>query len=266
MSYIVKLADLPPKLESLDLILDKIVEGDCLELMRRMPSGVVDAVITDPPYNVGYHYETYTDSLKDEDYQELLRQTIAPPSVVIHYPEDMFVVSLAIGELPEKCVAWVYNANTPRQWRMVSWFGIEPDFSLVRQPYKNQLDARIKKLVAAGSLGRSLYDWWDVQQVKNVSEEKTDHPCQIPLEVMENVVGVTPAKLIFDPFLGSGTTAVAAKKLGRHFIGCEINADYCKIAERRLLELDAQPKLFNPQEAVAEQRPLIAPAEAGWRE
>jgi DNA modification methylase len=215
--------------------------------MKLLPDGCVDAVITDPPYNVGYHYEGYHDALKDEEYQELLRQTLSPPSVVIHYPEDMFLVSLAINELPEKCAAWIYNANTPRQWRMAAWFGIRPDFSLVKQPYKNQGDRRIRELIARGSLGGDLYDWWDIQQVKNVSDEKTDHPCQIPIEVMENIIGVTPAETILDPFLGSGTTAVAAKKLGRHFLGFEINPDYCKIAEERIGLVEAQPNLFEPK-------------------
>ena len=221
-----------------------VVCGDCLELMKALPDGSVDAVITDPPYNVGCHYEGYHDALQDEEYKELLRCAVPPPSVVIHYPEDMFVVSLALGELPEKCAAWIYNANTPRQWRMIAWFAICPDFSLVKQPYKNQADRRIQELLARGSLGGNLYDWWDVQQVKNVSEEKACHPCQIPIQIMERILGVTPAETILDPFLGSGTTAVAAKKLGRHFLGFEINPNYCKIAEERIALVEAQPNLF----------------------
>lgn len=103
----------------------------------------------------------------------------------MHYPEDMFGISNALNELPEKCAAWVYNANTPRQWRMISWFGCEPDFSLIKQPYKNSDDARIRRLTENGSQGCNLYDWWNDEQVKNVSEEKTVHPCQIPLAVDE---------------------------------------------------------------------------------
>ena len=70
------------------------------------------------------------------------------------------------------------------------------------------------------------------------------HPHQKPVSLIIELINKSPQGIILDPFLGSGTTAVAAKKLGRHFIGCEISPDYCKIAERRLLELDAQPGLF----------------------
>ena len=209
-----------------------IICGDAVRLMQTIPSDAL--VVTDPPYNIGMNYDIYQDSLKDEDYHELLRITCRPPSVVIHYPEDMFVVSMALAELPEKCVAWVYNANTARQWRMASWFGIQPNFSLVKQPYKNPKDKRIQKLIASGSEGRALYDWWEVQQVKNVSKEKTAHPCQIPLEVMRRIVAVTPSNLIVDPFLGSGTTAEACKLGGRDFIGFDVNESYCQIAKNRL--------------------------------
>ena len=210
----------------------EIICGDAVLLMRTVPHDAV--VITDPPYNVGLKYDTYSDSLKDEAYHELLRIVARPPSVVIHYPEDMFVVSMALGELPEKCVAWVYNAHTPRKWRLIAWFGCRPNLALLKQPYKNPTDKRIRKKIEAGSLGCSLYDWWEVQQVKNVSKEKTEHPCQIPLEVMSRIVGITEANLIVDPFLGSGTTAVAAALANRKFMGFDVSEKYCQIARDRL--------------------------------
>ena len=192
----------------------KLYHGDCLEILSKIESGTV---VTDPPYNIGYHYNEYHDALKDEEYHNLLQRTVSSPSVVIHYPEDMFLVSYAIGEFPEKCVSWVYNAHTPRQWRMISWFGIKPDFSLVKQPYKNLRDKRILTKLEKGHKGANLYDWWETQQVKNISEEKTNHPCQIPLKVMKNIIEITPCELIIDPFLGSGTTAIACEHLGRRW-------------------------------------------------
>lgn len=208
-----------------------LYHADCLSVIKHLD---YDCVVTDPPYNVGYHYEKYHDALKDYEYQELLNRAIGVPSVVIHYPEDMFVVAQAIGEYPEKCVAWVYNANTPRQWRMAAWFGIKPDFSLKKQPYKNPNDKRILELIAKGSNGTNLYDWWNVQQVKNISDEKTEHPCQIPSEVMDNIISITPAGIILDPFAGSGTTLFSAKRLGRKAIGIEIDRGYCEIIAKRL--------------------------------
>lgn len=80
-----------------------------------------------------------------------------------------------------------------------------------------------------------MYDWWNVNQVKNVSKEKTKHPCQMPLEIMKNIVSTLPAgSIVFDPFMGSGTTAQACIDLGYDFIGCEIDKDYYEIAKKRI--------------------------------
>lgn len=210
-----------------------IYHGDCREILPQLEGATV---ITDPPYNIGYHYDEYKDSLTEEEYRELISSTVRTPSVVLHYAEDMFGIASALNELPNKCTAWVYNANTPRMWRMVAWFGCYPDFSLIKQPYKNSSDSRIQKLIENGSLGRDLYDWWNDEQVKNVSKEKTEHPCQIPLAIMTKVVGITPCELILDPFMGSGTTLRAAKDLGRRAIGIEIEEKYCEIAAKRLAQ------------------------------
>jgi len=79
-----------------------------------------------------------------------------------------------------------------------------------------------------------LYDWWNVNQVKNVSK-KHCHPCEMPLKIMENIIGILPKEyIIIDPFMGTGTTGVACKKLNRDFIGIEIDVEYYKIAESRI--------------------------------
>jgi site-specific DNA-methyltransferase (adenine-specific) len=207
-----------------------LYHGDCREVLPTL-AGVV---VTDPPFNVGYHYDTYTDRLGADDYAALLAVACRTPAVVIHYPEAMFTVAQAIGEVPTRAAAWVYNSNTPRQWRMVAWFGVAPDFRVVKQPYKNPTDSRVRSLIEAGSEGTSLYDWWEVDQVKNVSDEKTGHPCQMPLEVMRRIVGVTPGDVIIDPFAGSGTTLRAAKDLGRRAIGIEMDERYCEMTARRM--------------------------------
>jgi DNA modification methylase len=199
----------------------------------RQAADVDGVVMTDPPYNVGYHYATYDDRLTDGEYLELLRLACRAPSVVIQYPEPMFRIA-SVLEPPAKVVAWVYNANTPKQWRTIAWFGVTPDLSLVRQPYKNPTDRRVAALIAAGNEGPPVYDWWHIDQVKNVSDEKTGHPCQVPLDLMARIVAVTPSEVIVDPFAGSGTTLRAAKDAGRRAVGFEMDESYCEMAATRL--------------------------------
>lgn len=83
--------------------------------------------------------------------------------------------------------------------------------------------------------GGRLYDWWNVNQVKNVSKAKTKHPCQMPLEIMKNIIGILPqGSVIIDPFMGSGTTAEACIDLGYDFVGVEIDAEYFGISRERI--------------------------------
>ena len=75
--------------------------------------------------------------------------------------------------------------------------------------------------------------------------ERRFHPHQKPVSLIQYLMGKVAAETVLDPFLGSGTTAVAAKKLGRHFLGFEISPEYCKIAEERIARMEAQPNLFD---------------------
>lgn len=197
--------------------------------------------ITDPPYNVGYHYDEYDDSMTVESYRCLLRQ-IPSPRVIIHYPEPTInILPFAFHDTEcQKAVQWVYNGNTPRNHRTISWWGCKPDFNRVRQPYKNPNDKRIKELIKKGKTGARLYDWFNVNQVKNVSKEKTAHPCQIPVEVFEKIIKLSIDEneyndyIVIDPFAGSGSSGMACKNLGIKYIGFEISYDYCELANRRL--------------------------------
>ena len=203
-------------------------------------------IITDPPFNIKYHYGKYKDNLKEKDYFEWLETILTMynmPFVVIHYPEQLYKLSFQVGLFPERVVSWVYNSNTGKQHRDIAFFGIKPNFNLVKQPYKNLNDKRIQKRIKNGCKGGKLYDWWNINQVKNVSKDKTSHPCQMPVEVMKNIIGILPKDiLVIDPFTGSGTTAVACKELGRDFIGFEIDEEYYQIAVDRLNEITQEDK------------------------
>ena len=202
-------------------------------------------IVTDPPFNINYKYNTYNDNMEEDEYYEMLDFFFHDlPSVVIHYPENLYKLAFQIGKFPEKVISWVYNSNTAKQHRDIAFFDVKPDMSKVRQPYKNPNDKRIKERIRKGYEGAKLYDWWNINQVKNVSKEKTNHPCQMPLEVMENIIGILPDNcLIIDPFMGSGTTGVAVLEMNkkqnanRSFIGIELDKNYFKIAEKRIEEI-----------------------------
>ena len=213
------------------------INGDCFEIIEDLVRSVDNPVIvSDPPFNIGYHYNTYKDKLPHEEYVEKMKSIFSLcPSVIIHYPESIYELSLAMDKCPQKVVSWVYNSNTGKQHRDIAFFDIKPDFKRVTQPYKNPNDKRIKKLIKEGHTGSKLYDWWNINQVKNVSKEKTAHPCQMPEEVMDNVIGILPSNItVIDPFMGSGTTGVSCKKRGISFIGIEQDKEYYDIAEERL--------------------------------
>jgi DNA modification methylase len=229
----------------------KIYNEDSLDFIRSAElDGKKFIIVTDPPYNMGYHYNSYDDNLPEEDYFELLNDVLfarGNPFVVIHYPESLYKLSFQVGVFPERVVSWVYNSNTPRQHRDIAFFGVKPNFTKVKQPYKNPTDKRIAERIANGIEGSKLYDWWEINQVKNVSDDKYDHPCQIPLEVMKRIIGVLPKDyIIVDPFMGTGTTGVACLELGYDFIGIEIDEKYFEIANDRLngIKPNGQTDLF----------------------
>ncbi len=201
----------------------------------KIPKGLT---ITDPPYNQGYHYNGYKDRIVEDDYIDLLSK-IPTPCVIIHYPEETInLLPKAIGVKCEQVVCWVYNSNTGKQSRLISWWGCKPDFRKVRQPYKNLNDKRIQKRIAEGKTGAKIYDWWNINQVKNVSKEKTEHPCQIPEEVIGKIIKTTAEEnqTIIDVFAGSGTTSKVAYDLGYDTISYEVDKKYCDIINKRIYE------------------------------
>ena len=83
--------------------------------------------------------------------------------------------------------------------------------------------------------GGGLYDWGNVNQVKNVSKKSLNHPCVMPIKVMENIIGILPRDaVIFDPFMGTATTGIACKKYNVKFVGCEIDPYYFELAKKRI--------------------------------
>lgn len=225
----------------------KLYNEDCRAIINDIIStyGTEKTIIvTDPPFNINYHYNTYKDNLKENEYYTYLGNILSlTKSVVVHYPESLYKIAFQIGKSPERVISWVYNSNTAKQHRDIAFFEVTPNMKQVLQPYKNLNDKRIKERMERGCKGAKLYDWWEINQVKNVSKEKTKHPCQMPLEVMKRVIGILPYdSTIVDPFMGSGTTGMAVLEMNkeqnvqREFIGIEIDEEYFNIAKERLEE------------------------------
>lgn len=215
-----------------------VVQGDSY---RDAPSYIDDktVIVTDPPYNIRYHYKTYRDNKKDSEYWEDLRDLFSLcPSCVIMYPESLYVLAAYMDQIPLKVTSWVYNANTERQHRDAAYFGVKPNFNLYKQPYKDMNDPRCIELFKRTGGARS-YDWKECPQVKNKNKDTAGtgivHPCQMPVEIMKWIVGIIPTEYkILDPFSGSGTTGVACALLNRDFIGIELDEDYVRLANERI--------------------------------
>ena len=221
--------------------MNPVIIGDAKELIATVSQDAF--IISDVPYNQGYHYATYKDRMGADDYLAMLHTVFAGrKAVIIHYPEE--TINLMGGGAMGRCeqvVSWVYNSNTAKQSRLVTWWNCKPDFRKIGQPYKNPTDKRIAKRIAEGKTARA-YDWWEIDQVKNVSKKDNPHPCPIPYELARRIVVSTtePGDMVCDPFAGSSTVLLAARDNGRRFMGFELDPLYADYSNRKLAETDPQ--------------------------
>lgn len=240
-----------------------IIHGDCLEELKKLPENSVDLIVTDPPYNIGYKYASYKDTLSEQEYFdwqiEVLREcerilTENGSLFYLNYPEFNSKVFVALSEdfemKPVEIIAWVYNTHNSgkplrKSFRTWIWASKGNPKNKFTGEYKNPDDKRVKLLIEKGAKPTE-YDWWHMEQVKNISSEKTEHPCQLPVAMIRKIILACSEEgdVVLDPFLGSGTVAVAAHELKREFIGIEIERSYICISEERLAIIDNQPALF----------------------
>jgi site-specific DNA-methyltransferase (adenine-specific) len=193
-------------------------------------------IVSDPPYNQNYHYNQYSDTLEQANYENLLIAAFkGRKAVIVHYPEESInLLPRLLGKCQE-VVSWVYPSNTRKQHRLVTWWNCKPDFTKLGQAYKNPQDKRIASRIEQGKMAR-LYDWWEINQVKNVSKGNNPHPCPIPYELAYRLIAITSMQndTIIDPFAGSGTIIKAAYDLHRKGIGYEIDKSYADYANETL--------------------------------
>lgn len=135
---------------------NQIYLGDAYELIKQIPKDRTVILVTDPPFNIGYHYDVYSDNMKEDEYYESIATLIKAcngMAVIIHYPEPLHRLSMELKQAPLKVVSWVYNSNTPRQHRDIAYYGFKPAMKQVVQPYKNPDDKRIAERIKRGIVG-----------------------------------------------------------------------------------------------------------------
>lgn len=266
LHYLAQCVCVTEKQTDLSAILDRTVHGDMLSVCVFLPEKSVDLLIADPPYNLTKSYNGSTFSKrKTADYESYTRQWLTAVRPLLKDTASIYVCcdwesSLIIGNVLQE----FFTVRNRITWQREKGRGAKANwkngmediwFATVGEEYTFNLDAvKIrKKVIAPYRENGKPKDWqqteqgnfrdtcpsnfWDDITVPFWSmDENTAHPTQKPEKLIAKLILASsdPGQIILDPFLGSGTTSVVAKKLGRHFIGIEQQDTYCVWAQQRL--------------------------------
>lgn len=204
----------------LEEMINKVHCANCLEFMRDMPDGCVDLIVTDPPYPETAHFETDKEYLR-VCFQECFRILRDDSFLVMDYRRQNLVDYInLLSSFSYFDMIIAFRSNSMANCSM----GFDKFIpSLVMAKGNAKVRNRRYNAISSARTVEALEGWHG-------------HPTQKPLNYYCLKVHLFSNNndIIFDPFVGSGTTAIACKELGRNFIGIEINPDYCKIAENRL--------------------------------
>lgn len=219
-----------------DDFINKIICGDCLEVMKEMPDGCVDLIITDPPYKLSQRYGGGIDADNLMAVAGILKampqiSRILKPNrfAIIFY--DNRILPFLFESIKGTNLVYRKQIYLYRRWgnanRWCGWMQTTDPVCIFINGYSKPFMPKIK--------GRVLHDVY----IKNKPEEfNAGHLAQKPLEMIKHMIQWCSNEndIVLDSYLGSGTTAKACKDLKRNFIGIEINPDYCKIAKERLAQ------------------------------
>lgn len=229
----------------------RLLLGDCLEILPSL--GRVDAVFTSPPYNCGKDYGAASDDLSNDEFAELVSACVNANARIRVVNVGQFVGSRSKRVLFRDIVASV--SRDPIVDEVLWDKGPASGAAWGNYPNSPRIRAQHESIFAIGTAkmpngnGLSWQEWsslttsiWRI--APNVSLDI--HPAQMPLEVARRCVSLwsDTAGVALDPFMGSGTTGVACVKLGRKFIGIEIDEGYFNIACERIRKAYAQPDMF----------------------
>lgn len=259
-----------------DLVL---FQGDCMDLLARVPDGMVKLVVTSPPYNLGKVYEERTALA---EYQESQRRVIEECVRVLrddgsicwqvgNYVENGEIIPLDILLYPifaslglhlRNRIVWRFGHGLHAKKRfsgryeVILWFtktdeytfNLDPVRIPQKYPNKRHYKGPNRGRLSGNPKGKNPSDVWDIPNVKSNHIEKTIHPCQFPVELIERLVlsMTDPGDWVLDPFLGVGTSAIAALMHGRRAMGAEIAAEYVEIARERIAAAEAGALKIRP--------------------
>lgn len=240
--------------------LDKNIAGDCIDVMNSMPEKSVDIIVTSPPYNLKTStgngmkdgrggkwsnaallkgYSDHGDNMPHDKYVAWQRKSLEAMMRVLKDDGAIFYNHkwrVQAGLLQDR--ADIVSGFPVRQiiiWRRKGGINFNAGYFL---PTYEVVYLIAKKAFKLAPKANAQGDVWEIGQELN-----NPHPAPYPVAFAEKCIASTNAQIILDPFMGSGSTAIAAKKLGRHYIGIDISPDYCKMADERINNHFAQEEL-----------------------
>lgn len=244
-----------------------LYEGDCLDLLPWIPDGFVKLIVTSPPYNLGKPYET---RLELDEYlaqqrmaiEECVRALDDRGSIcwqVGNYVDNGEIVPLDVVLYPifaslglhlRNRIVWHFghglhaSKRFSGRYEVILWFTKSDEYTFnldairvpQKYPKKKYFKGPKKGQLSGHPLGKNPSDIWEIPNVKANHVEKTIHPCQFPVELIERLVlsMTDEGDWVLDPFIGVGTTAIAALMHNRKAIGAEIVPEYVEVAKERV--------------------------------
>ena len=250
--------------------LNSILHGDCLELLSAVPDESVDVTFADPPFNLKKRYSSYRDNLELSRYvewcnkwlQELVRVTKPTGSIFIHnIPKWLTYFSAELNKIADfkHWIAWDAMSTPLGKTLLPTHYGIlyyakdahKLKFYDIRYPHHRCRKCEILRKDYGGKknklhpFGPIVSDVWsDLHRIKH-NKRRDKHPCQLPIHLLERIIlmSTDEGDVVLDPFMGTGTTAVAAKRLGRNYIGIELDENYIQIANGNLSDTNEITKI-----------------------
>lgn len=268
-----------------------VFPGDCRDLLKTIPNNSLQLIVTSPPYNLGKEYEKRIDleqyvAEQKEVITACVRALKTTGSIcwqvgnfvrageIIPLDTVLYPIFHSLGLKLRNRIIWRFEHGLhcknrfSGRYETINWFTKSDDYVFnldpVRVPQKYPGKKHFKGPKAGeyscNPLGKNPSDVWNIPNVKSNHVEKTIHPCQFPVELIERLVLslTNQGDLVFDPFLGTGTTVIAAIRHSRHGIGAEKFDKYIKIARDRILQEQQGTLETRPMD-----RPVYNPAEAG---